>query len=246
MRKSGAFPRLALILAGACMPVAWLGLSAGMAYGEDAHPQAAQDQAAATPTVDTPLHGIASNFCEKCHNTTDWAGSLAMDSLDLSHTDQDPEVWEKAITKLRGRLMPPAGEKQPDQAEIDAVIHYLETSLDAAAKEQVAATSRACRPCPDPAPQPHRVRGQSVKDLIGVEVDPKQVLPTEIEVEGFSNISGALGISPTFMEQYLSAARHVAQRAIGEPIPKTETVFYGGGGGGGGQAGLGLSHAAHP
>ena len=61
-----------------------------------------------------------------------------MDSLDLSHTDQDPEVWEKAITKLRGRLMPPAGEKQPDQAEVDAVIHYLETSLDAAAKDQAA------------------------------------------------------------------------------------------------------------
>ena len=78
-----------------------------------------------------------------------------------------------------------------------------------------------------------------MRDLIGVQVDPKQVLPTEIEVEGFSNISGALGISPSFMEQYLSAARRVAQRAVGEPIPKTASVFYGGGGGGGGQAGPG-------
>jgi hypothetical protein len=65
------------------------------------------------------------------------------------------------------------------------------------------------------------------------------VLPTEIEVEGFGNIAGALGMSPSFMEQYLSAARRVAQRAVGEPVPKMASVFYGGGGGGGGQAGPG-------
>ncbi len=47
----------------------------------------------------------------------------------------------------------------------------------------------------------------SVKGLLGVDVDPKQILPTEIEVDGFSNIAGALAISPSFMEQYLSAAR---------------------------------------
>jgi mono/diheme cytochrome c family protein len=228
MRESGLLARCALVLAGTCVPVAWLGLSAGVAQGQEA----------VSPGPDKVLNDLATNSCEKCHNTTDWAGSLAMDSLDLSHTDQDPEVWEKAITKLRGRLMPPAGEKQPDQAEVDAVIHYLETSLDAAAKDQAAA--KAERVGHVPIQRLNRTEfAASVRDLVGVEVDPKQVLPTEIEVEGFSNISGALGISPSFMEQYLSAARRVAQRAVGEPSPKTASVFYGGGGGGGGQAGPG-------
>jgi Protein of unknown function (DUF1592)/Protein of unknown function (DUF1588)/Protein of unknown function (DUF1585)/Protein of unknown function (DUF1587)/Protein of unknown function (DUF1595) len=228
VRTSGALSKYALVLAGACAPVVWLGLSAGVA----------QAQEAVTPGADKALNDLATNVCEKCHNTTDWAGSLAMDSMDLAHTDQDPEVWEKAIVKLRGRLMPPAGEKQPDQGEIDAVIHYLETSLDAAAKEEVAAKKE---PVGHVAIQRlNRTEfAASVRDLVGVQVDPKQVLPTEIEVEGFSNISGALGISPSFMEQYLSAARRVAQRAVGEPIPKMATVFYGGGGGGGGQAGPG-------
>jgi hypothetical protein len=192
----------------------------------------------ASPGADKALNELATSVCEKCHNTTDWAGSLAMDSLDLSHTDQDPEVWEKAIVKLRGRLMPPAGEKQPDQAEIDSVIRYLETSLDTAAKEQADAYKGHVGHVG--IQRLNRTEfAESVRDLVGVEVDPKQILPTEIEVEGFSNISGALGISPSFMEQYLSAARHVAQRAVGEPNPKMETVFYGGGGGGGGQAGFG-------
>jgi mono/diheme cytochrome c family protein len=235
MRKSGALSKYALILAGA-WPVAWLGLAAGVAQGQEALSPVVSP--VASPSAASPLDHLATNYCEKCHNTTDWAGSLAMDSLDLSHTDQDPEVWEKAITKLRGRLMPPAGKKQPDQAEIDAVIHYLETSLDAAAKDQAAAKNE--RVGYVPIQRLNRTEfTASVKDLVGVQVDPKQILPTVIEVEGFSNIAGALGISPSFMEQYLSAARHVAQRAVGEPIPKTASVFYGGGGGGGGQAGLG-------
>jgi hypothetical protein len=244
MRRTGALSKYALMLAGACVPVAWLSLPAEVARGQEAV-NPVTSQGGVPPGVAPPLHDLATNFCEKCHNTTDWAGSLAMDSMDLAHTDQDPEVWEKAIGKLRGRLMPPAGEKQPDQAEIDAVIHYLETSLDAAAKEQ--ATAKAEPVGHVPIQRLNRTEfAASVRDLVGVQVDAKQVLPTEIEVEGFSNISGALGISPSFMEQYLSAARHIAQRAVGEPLPKMSTVFYGGGGGGGGQAGPGsptqLSH----
>ena len=220
MRKSGALSKYALILAGACVPVAWGDAPADASPGAQA------------------LNNLATNYCEKCHNTTDWAGSLAMDSLDLTHTEQDPEVWEKAIVKLRGRLMPPAGKKQPDQAEIDAVVHFLETSMDAAAKDQAAAKSEPVGHVP--IQRLNRTEfAASVRDLIGVQVDPKQVLPTDIEVEGFSNISGALGVSPTFMEQYLSSARHVAQLAVGEPVPRSESVFYRGGGGGGGQAGPG-------
>jgi len=221
MRKSGSRFRYALRLAGACMPLAWLALPAGVAHGQGAGTDAHQ-----------AFNGLIDTYCEKCHNATDWAGGLALDTLDLGHAAEDPEVWEKAIGKLRGRLMPPAGESQPGQADIDAFVGYLETSVDTAAKNRHVGHV--------PIQRLNRTEfAASVKGLVGVEVDPRQVLPTEIEVEGFNNIAGALGISPSFMEQYLSAARKVAQRAIGEPVPKMASVFYGGGGGGGGQAGPG-------
>jgi Protein of unknown function (DUF1592)/Protein of unknown function (DUF1588)/Protein of unknown function (DUF1585)/Protein of unknown function (DUF1587)/Protein of unknown function (DUF1595)/Cytochrome C oxidase, cbb3-type, subunit III len=223
MRKSGALLRRALLLAGACVPLAGSALAA-----EDPHGQAAGGAGADAKRFET----LISDNCSKCHNTTDWAGGLALDTLDVAHPGQDAEEWEKAILRLRGRLMPPAGEKQPSQGDIDAFVKYLETSVDAAAKTQLVGHV--------PIQRLNRVEfAASVKSLVGVEVDPKQVLPTEIEVEGFNNIAGALGMSPSFMEQYLSAARKVAQRAIGEPIPKMASVFYGGGGGGGGQAGFG-------
>jgi hypothetical protein len=220
MQKSGKFSKYTLKLAGACVPLVLLALAGEVTQGQEtAHSPKAFDD-------------LIQTHCLECHNTTDWAGGLALDTLDVSHTDQDPEAWEKAINKLRGRLMPPAGEKQPSQADVDAFVAYLESSMDAAAKNRHVGHV--------PIQRLNRTEfAASVKSLVGVDINPKQVLPTEIEVEGFNNIAGALGISPTFMEQYLSAARDVARRAVGEPVPKMASVFYGGGGGGGGQAGPG-------
>src|SRR5262245_7235321 len=51
----------------------------------------------------------------------------------------------------------------------------------------------------------------SVKALVGVDVNPNEVLPQDIQVEGFDNIAAALSVSPAFLEQYVTAARHIAQ-----------------------------------
>ena len=135
---------------------------------------------------------LLSSYCSKCHNADDWAGSLAFDTVDVGHVGEDPQVWEKAITKLRGRLMPPAGQKQPGQPDVDAFVRYLETSIDGQA--QVNRIGHV------PIQRLNRTEfATTVKSLIGVDIDPKQTLPTEIEVEGFNNIAGALAVSPSFM-----------------------------------------------
>ena len=46
--------------------------------------------------------------------------------MSLDAIGDNAEIWEKAVRKLRGRLMPPPGSRQPDQAEIDAFINSLE------------------------------------------------------------------------------------------------------------------------
>jgi hypothetical protein len=199
--------------------------------------QGAYAQGVADAGASETFNSLVQNYCMDCHNSEDWAGSLALDQLELDRPHADPEVWEKAISKLRGRLMPPAGAPQPGQQEVDAVVDHLEASIDAATVQRVGHVPI------------QRLNGTefaaSVKGLIGVELNPEQVLPTEIEVEGFDNIAGALGVSPSFLEQYLSAARLAARQAVGEPLPKLATVFYRGGGGGGGQAGPGVGQNSH-
>ncbi len=228
MSKSGALFVRARALAGICLPLVALALAA----------PAALAQAAAPPESHKAFDGLLDTYCSKCHNAEDWAGGLALDALDIGNVAPDAESWEKAILKLRGRLMPPAGEKQPPQGDVDNLVTFLETSVDTSAK-----TPRIGH-----VPIQRLNRNEfaaSVQSLLGVEIDPKQFLPTEIEVEGFENIARALAISPSFMEQYLSAARKVARRAIGEPLPKQASVFYKGGGGGGGQAGPGFGQWTH-
>ena len=201
MRKRGAIFGRVLKAASLCAPLA-------LAFPGTA---LAQDAAA------KGYNGLITTYCSKCHNAEDWAGSLAFDTVDVGHVGEEPQVWEKTVGKLRGRLMPPAGQKQPDQAEIDGFVRYLETSIDTAAQ--------APRVGHVPIQRLNRTEfAMTVKGLIGVDIDPKQTLPTEVEVEGFNNIAGALAISPSFMEQYLSTARRAARLAVGEPVPKMAKV----------------------
>ncbi len=203
MRRSGVLDRVAgkLAYAGALATCAFVPLGS----------------TAAEPATPTPTAFIET-YCGKCHNATDWAGSLAFDTLDVQRPDAEPEVWENAVGKLRGRLMPPAGERQPQQPEIDSLVAFLESGIDRGASPHVGYV---------PIQRLNRLEfAASVKGLLGVEVDARQMLPQDIEVEGFSNIAGALGVSPAFVEQYLSAARRVAKLAVGEPVAKVTSVFY--------------------
>jgi hypothetical protein len=164
------------------------------------------------------LDKLVDSYCAGCHNAEDWAGSLAFDTLDLAHVAQEPEVWEKTIGKLRGRLMPPAGQKQPAQGDVDAVVRFLETSIDSAAGHKHVGHVPVQRLSRDEF-------AASIRSLIGVEINARQALPTEIEVEGFSNIAEALAMSPAFLEQYMSATRRAVRLAVGEPVPKMAKVF---------------------
>ncbi len=75
------------------------------------------------------------DYCTECHNTVDWAGGVAFDTLTPDAITDDAEVWEAAIRKLRGRLMPPPGNQQPDQQRIDSFVGWMEGTLDAATNE---------------------------------------------------------------------------------------------------------------
>jgi len=206
MRKSGAFIGGALKMAGACLPLAWLALSSGTA------------QAQAAGSAARPHGEMIKTYCYECHNTEDWAGGLALDVLDVGDVAKEQQTWETTVLKMRGRLMPPAGKKQPSQAEVDALVRYLETSIDSSAdRSQVGHV---------PVQRLNRTEfATSVKTLLGVDIDARQVLPTEVEVEGFNNIAEALTVSPAFMEQYLSATRRAVELAVGQPVPKMAKVF---------------------
>jgi hypothetical protein len=169
---------------------------------------------------------MLNTYCVTCHNTRVKTGGLALDDvlLRLQSAGDDAQVWEKALRKLRGNQMPPPGSPQPPQKDVESFVAFMESALDAAARD-----SNTRRPKAGFVPIQRLNRTEyaaSVKALVGVDVKAKEVLPQDIQVEGFDNIADALSVSPAFLEQYVTAARHIAHSAVGSPNPRVSSVTY--------------------
>ena len=184
-----------------------LGSGALQAADGASAPAAPATDAASAPA--DPHWGMLSTYCEKCHNATDWAGSIAFDTMQPTDIPQDAKTWEAVVSKLRGRMMPPPGEKQPDQAQVTNFVSWMEGNLDRAATARPDAGYVSL----------HRLNrteyAMAVKQLLDVEVDPAALLPKDTRSDGFDNIASVLKVSPTFLDQYVSAARTVAALAVG-------------------------------
>src|SRR5690348_14138597 len=112
--------RLLAVVTGLCTVAAAAGPGRGVAASPGAAPADQHWQ-----TIET--------YCEGCHNATDWAGSVAFDTMSADDVAKDSKVWETAIKKLRSGLMPPPTEKkQPDHATVQNTINWLEGTLDQA------------------------------------------------------------------------------------------------------------------
>ena len=174
-----------------------------------------------TPAAGAPdqYHAMLTTYCFTCHNTRAKIGGLALDGLDLHAAADDAQIWEKALRKLRGHLMPPPGNPQPPEKDVHSFVAWMEDTLDSHAKGPKAGYV--------PIERLNRTEyAASVKALVGVDVNPKDVLPQDIQVEGFDNIAAVLSVSPAFLDQYVTAARHVAKLAIGDPAGHVSNVKY--------------------
>src|SRR3984957_10405591 len=181
--------------------------------------------AAASSAADSKVSGdkhwaLLNTYCEKCHNSTDWTGGIAFDTMQPEGIPDDAKVWEAAVSKLRGRMMPPPGEKQPDQGSIDSFVSWMEGNLDKAAAAHPDAGYVSL----------HRLNrveyARAVRDLLNVEVDPVELLPQDTKSDGFDNVASVLKVSPTFLDQYISAARTTAALAVGSAHASQAIVTY--------------------
>ena len=150
-------------------------------------------------------------YCSKCHNTEDFSGGFAIDQLDPRDLQQDADLWEKIVRKLRSGLMPPPGEKRPAVADVHRVVGSVETALDRSAARQ-----------PNPGTVVlHRMNrneyANAVRDLLALPVNSEQLLPADDSAYGFDNIASALVLSPALMQSYITAAARVSRLAVGDP-----------------------------
>ena len=184
-----------------------------VAFARRIRPPAAR-RAASAAAPKSPERALLDQYCVTCHNQRAKTANITFDTLDLAHLSDHADVWEKAVRKLRGGMMPPPGVRRPDQAAVDGLVSWLERSLDQAA---------AANPNPGRVAL-HRLNraeyANAIEDLLGLRIDASAFLPQDDEADGFDNVASVLKVSPSFLDQYISAARVVSTRAIGNPSPQ--------------------------
>ena len=162
---------------------------------------------------------LLDQYCVTCHNQKAKIGGLALDTVDLYRPGDNAETLEKVIRKLRAGMMPPAGSKRPDAATYTVLTSSLESSVDQAAAAKPLVVS----------PGVHRANrieyANSVRDLLGLDIDPAAFLPVDDASSGFDNMAGALTLSPALVEGYISAAGKIVRLALGHDTALTEKRY---------------------
>jgi hypothetical protein len=162
---------------------------------------------------------LVREFCIDCHDGTDKATTFRLDQLATAGIDQNADAWEKVVRKLELREMPPAGAPRPTEDQYSESINSLTKTLDAIAADK---------------PRPGRTETfrrltrfeyqNAIRDLLNVEVDVSDLLPSDESSRGFDNITVA-DLSPTLLTRYIAAAQKISRlavaRATHEPAART-------------------------
>jgi hypothetical protein len=160
-------------------------------------------------------------YCTDCHNDAEQAGGMSLEHAKASDVAAHPERFEQVVRRLRGSVMPPPGEPKPDHKDAQALVASLEATLDKAAAAHGPKPGRVAL---------HRLNRAeyeiAVRDLLGVHVDATKLLPADQTSDGFDNVAEVLRVSPTYLDQYIAAARDISVRAVGNPAAKTQRAEY--------------------
>jgi hypothetical protein len=168
----------------------------------------------------SPERAFLNQYCVTCHNQRAKIGGLTIDAMDLDHVAADAETWEKVVRKIRTGMMPPSGARRPERAALDGFAAEIEARLD-----------RAFVPGSNPGtPALHRLNrteyANVIRDLLALDVDVTTLLPPDDSSEGFDNIADALGVSPSLIQGYVSAALKISRRAVGDRTMTASQTTY--------------------
>ena len=174
----------------------------------------------AAPSAEDAVAEVVNSYCLTCHNERMQRGGLDLESLDVEHVGANAALWEKVIKKMRVGAMPPAGGRRPDAATYASFIASLEGALDAAVED-----------APNPGRPPvHRLNRlqytNAIRDLFGLEIDGRTMLPADDTGFGFDNIGDVLTLSPSLLDRYLLAASKISRLAVGDASMRAGQATY--------------------
>ena len=159
-------------------------------------------------------------YCIDCHDSDVQKGDLDLNSLLSDPVGEHAATWETVVRKMKARQMPPAGKDRPDEAGYDEAVAALVSRLDAhAATHPFAGRTGTLR-------RLTRTEYQNaVRDLLAVDVDVAELLPTDEASHGFDNITVG-DLPPALLDRYITAAQRIARIAMGAVSGEPDLVTH--------------------
>jgi hypothetical protein len=163
------------------------------------------------PPLDASAVVTLRKYCLDCHGE-----DLAEARVNLDQMTKQPDFgrgfreWEKAIGMLRQNKMPPKDAPQPTREERMAAISGIEQALAAYISKNAG----------DPGSVVLRrltsaEYGYTIDDLTGLELKlGRRFVSDAVGGEGFTNVGSAQFVQDSTLEEYLSAAKSVADHAV--------------------------------
>jgi hypothetical protein len=166
------------------------------------------------------LWPMLNNYCMDCHSLDDYRGGLALEGMGPEAVLESPEIFEEVLRKLKIRAMPPRDQEQPSLEERGRFVAALEATLDEnAALHPYAGTTSIHRL--------NRAEYQNaIRDLLGVDVDLTELLPSDGGDHGFDNIAELLRTSPMLLDRYMSVGLKVTDLALGNAEASLASTTY--------------------
>ena len=158
---------------------------------------------------DTKVRPFLEKHCLDCHDDLETKGNFRADLLAPDPTaKQHADKWGQVLDRLEAGEMPPAKRRQPKDAEVKAVVHWIKHTLaESTVKRRSDGRVRIRRL--------NRLEYENtVHDLLGIAVPLQDMLPEDDLADGFSNATEALSISPVHIRQYMAAADAALAAAI--------------------------------
>ncbi|MFM7072091.1 MAG: DUF1592 domain-containing protein, partial [Planctomycetota bacterium] len=193
------------------------------------------------PRLADPLAAkFLSTHCQECHEGPKPKGDFLVAKLTLDFASKKSrQYWSDVAEQLQAGTMPPVDIPRPAPAEVKALLDWI--------GRQLAAKSNSTNsPQNGPSPsdgssgspsEPATATGRTVmrrltqteyvntvRDLLLVDVDMRDLISPETSTSGFDNSGAALHLSSHQLENYLLAAERAIDAAIASgPRPPTVT-----------------------
>jgi mono/diheme cytochrome c family protein len=224
----------ALVWVGAAVLWAQTGTSSARPQSTPA-PRATSPAAPAKPQASAPAQPVAAvdqtakhqafikQYCISCHNSRTASPAnepVNLETASLTNLLPQAATWERVLRKLSVRAMPPQGMPHPTEADYAGFTTWLASSLDRAWQGKSTPGRYVV----------HRLNrteyANAIRDLLALDVDVTELLPSDGANFGFDNIASALGTSPLLLERYLTAAQRISTMAVGDPNVRPGTTEY--------------------